>query len=432
MGYGTQLSAIIAICLISGAAIIAAVALSGAALTASNNADAKAQSIIDMMYPPPVKRSVAGRNVKQQPHKGRVIADETYFQVLQGQLEKLDSDIKQNSVREHFWTDFRQGVPALGQCTPNPLVAFALYPVSVADAFTTFGPLDANVLGVNPPFTCSPTMSSHVNSKLTISTKGAASGTGSNLWRIANNWGPAPAETMTFDVIAAFENDVNASVADSVYDSALHPLGADKDVRITSPGAIMLVADVDTPACGASGCVCTVCFFATNSSVWAFHDFQMDFFGPGPNFRQINKGVKIADFDTGIPHVYRGDYDRKNRQLRWFIDGVLKHTESINGAMPSPAAGNIWLNRGNGVYPIFTPKFGAFVVGVSVNFGGAGVWPSTPGLEGDATFFPPGFQHFPTTFGATAAAASAPPSLARAGTITLDTIQTYTHEYRAL
>jgi len=437
MGYGAQLSAIIAIGLISGAAIIAAVALSGAALTASNNADAKAQnasniaqSIFDMMYPPPppVKRSVAAVVARSRHSNAVRTVSETYFEMLVRQLTQLDNDLKRNTVQTFAWSDFRQTLPVLGRCDPAILVGAILYPVSTAEAFTTFGSLDQNVLGNSPPFTCSPTMSSHTNSRLKISTVGASTPTGANLWKVSTAIAANAEETMTYEAIALFSSTVNASESAAAYGNALVVGGADKDIRVTRAGIIMLTVDTSTPACGAA-CVVTVCFFASKTAVWAFHDYNINFIPFSANSRYLAKAVKVADYDTSIPHVYRAEYDTKNRQARWFIDSVLVHSERVNGTAIVPAAGNLWKDIGFAPVPLITPRFATVFLTADTGVADMGVWPNGAALEGGAF----AGLNFPTTFGAAASLVSSPVQpVERASTVEMDIIHMYTHEYRAL
>lgn len=307
--------------------------------------------------------------------------------------QAADNTAPNNARKIAFQTDFRDEVSVLGICEMdiNDPLMLALT-LSPAQAWTSFGPLHSLYCSQTSATTGAFRVSNDDPATVPVDLVGA------NLWHVGPGIGAHSDETMGFEAVASFTFDINNTAALAAYTpGTLIDDDPRSDMRIVAPGLVFVVADSTTPGCVPSldGAVCftTVCFFASQNSIWAFQDVLIGFGGVS----QFARGAKIATFPTTETHTYRGEFDRKNRQARFYIDNVLKLSLPVGGAPIAPVSGNIWSDRGSPNVPTLDPDFGIMFTGVSLNFRPAGVWPSGKGLEPNI-FAPPIAQNFPTAF----------------------------------
>jgi len=306
--------------------------------------------------------------------------------------QAADNTAPNNARKIAFQTDFRDEVSALGICEMDfndPLILGSS--LSPAQAWQSFGPLH--------PLFCSQT--SVLAGRFRVSNDDPSPPdpvniTGSNFWHTGPAIGARSDETMGFEAVASFDFNVNNTAALGAYTAGT--LVGDNprlDMRIVTPGMILVAVDTKSSGCvptvDGAGCFMSICIFASQNAVWAIHDVLLGF----GTTRQLARGTKIAEFPTTEVHTYRCELDRKNKQARYYIDGVLKLTLPIGGAPIAPITGTLWVDRGTVPVPVHDPDFGIAFVSTSLNFRTAGIWPSTKGLEPNV-FFPPLTETFPT------------------------------------
>ena len=287
-----------------------------------------------------------------------------------------------------FFTDFREELSSLSTCNPQLLIPSA----SPAQPFSAFEPLDPNY--------CQ--MTSQINSLFTIASNDLSTTDDKfNLWQLGPGVGIRSDETFSFEVKAFANIDIDVPAAIAAYGASNFAYNdPNKDMRIASSGLFGFFVDPTNKVN-----LIAVCFFFSKTAVWAVHDTIVNFAELNPNSfnpanaRVVNSGHKIADFDTSEEHIYKGEYDRKNRKVRFYIDGDLKYSLTVGGVPPS-INGDLRRDWGGLMnVPLLDCQYGLLVAGSATAFRNAGILPNIQALEPRNPPFPPAFPlwNYPTS-----------------------------------